>query len=1638
VIACSSSTLLFGQTPANSRGKVVLQKSQMKSEARIPSPTSMRPGRPSQMKNTPGLSPGEVSVPENKGEHNRDFVPPYRNCFTVESEKRLTERFPSRLSTEAFEKKMRSSLATARLSDDPVIYKIPTVVHVVHYGEPVGIGSNISNEQIMSQFDVLNEDFRKLGAGYNEHPSGADIHIEFVPALVDPQGKALAEPGVDRISGYSAYYEYFNIEFELKPNTQWDPDRYFNIWVVNFGGSFANYLGYAQFPSFSGLDGLPDDESASTDGVVIGYKYFGRTGNVVAPFDKGRTTTHEVGHWLGLRHIWGDGDCSVDDFCADTPNSDGPNRSCEFRDSCPGEGPDMIENYMDYTTDGCMNVFTNDQRYRIRTVMEVSPRRSTLVACQDAPLAVIGNNLSMLPRSWFEYTAIENELVTISSVGSTSIDTKLSLYRDCNALPLNVSDNALGTVQSELSVALMSGETLKILWESAEFVEPFEWTLIAGTQTTGAACEIAKVAVEGSNTVPATILNTYWFRFSPAADNQKISINSNGKKFNVYGNNCNQLTLLDSRNPTAIVYDISANESIYIEFETEGENFNWTLDAADIRDGESCDDAVVAVAGENLIPYAAPFEYWYSYTMPSEGIVTIKSAEIQGAIRLAIYRECGGLTVAEATGSLVEQTIHLKAGETIRILWDGEDAAEEVIWTLESAPYNNGEICGIAKPAIAGVNHTDVAPQWFTYTITNTTNLEISSVGLTDVDTHLIIKRDCNGPITDDNDNTYTATQSFNQAELVLFGLNAGEKIYILWSEKWSYEGFDWSLEEIDPLPGDNCETAKQAVVGTNTVRYRPAHNHFGNIYWAKFTVPADGKKITAFASLPVDMAIYSHNNCGDYEWIDGDQGKGRAFNLIAGTELLFIWDIDDYKQDFTWELSVEDIAAGDLCSNPIRAVHGVNTSQYTPIWYDYVMSQPGSLKVSYQGNTSAIIPYVALLDGCGDEANILFQNSHAAFVSGLNEGDRILIYWTVGYPFTGAEWLLEEIPLKQGDTCADPLPATYGLNHADYATQWFTYTPEVTGNLIISSRAFTFNDTDLYIYDACDGNLLAESNDIFSFDDFILYFQSEVLLENIAAGQSLLIKWAGTYSFEPFDWEIVTDNPRQGDSCEDPLTAVEGVNNGMKPTPAWFSFTMPRTSSLTLTSLGYSETNTYVEVYDECNGNLIASNDDFGDSQSFLHIDELTEGQTVLIHWSNSAASEKYTFPWRLFVGGPDPGLVCQFPAEAQIGLNSTPAYVSNYYWYSFIMPEDNKRLIVRRVSDPPVYLHTVGVTRDCDSFQDLGIGDDEVVITGLAAGEEVFIFWGELIAGEREGFDWELIISDLEQGDSCEEPIPVSNMVYHSTGAATWYQYTPSFSANVLISSVGINDNYVNTYVEVYDACNGNLIASNDNPDDFSHYLSEVSLQNIGAGQSLWIKWGTALPFQTPFDWKLTVENLDNHAPSFEDIVFELDSNPVNGLLLGTLAANDEDGDDLTYAIASGNEDDAFALHPTSGQLTIADAVKVDELNNVHQLEVTASDGWVSTQATVTIDLVTAIGVDEENFIVAFPNPASDVLQLQLSPQMRVFESRIVDVSGSVVRENDPLEREIPLTKLKQGIYFLKITSNKGQHMLRLAILR
>ena len=292
-------------------------------------------------------------------------TPSRRTCATVQNHFRLLDRYPqfrfNQAALEGFTRAARDA-GGRTLRTGPVT--VPVVVHVVYRTNE----ENISDAQIQSQIDVLNQDFMATNTDISEVPDPfedliGNPQIRFELAKEDPSGRP-----TNGITRTQTDQRSFGVDDAVKASATkgidpWDTKRYLNMWVCTLGSSL---LGYAQFPG-----GPPE-----TDGVVILNTAFGTQGTAAAPFDKGRTVTHEIGHYLNLSHIWGESripNCVDTDFVDDTPNQFGPNtgkpsfprRSCS--NSLHG---DMFMNYMDYVDDDAMFMFTQGQVVRMRATLD--------------------------------------------------------------------------------------------------------------------------------------------------------------------------------------------------------------------------------------------------------------------------------------------------------------------------------------------------------------------------------------------------------------------------------------------------------------------------------------------------------------------------------------------------------------------------------------------------------------------------------------------------------------------------------------------------------------------------------------------------------------------------------------------------------------------------------------------------------------------------------------------------------------------------------------------------------------------------------------------------------------------------------------------------------------------------------------------------------------------------------------------------------------------------------------------------------------------------------------------------------------------------------------------------------------------
>jgi len=299
-----------------------------------------------------------------------------RNCGTMEYLEFLKSQDP--LLEERMQKNennLQYWIENQPESSSSTILTIPVVVHVVYYNST----ENISTTQVQSQIDILNEDFRRMNADASNTPSSfqsvaADCEIEFCLATTDPNGNSTT--GITRTStSQSSFSTNDGVKYSSSGGINaWNTSEYFNIWVCDLSGGL---LGYATFPG----------GNSSSDGIVCDYAYFGNTGTATYPYHLGRTATHEVGHYFNLYHIWGDSNCG-NDYCNDTPTQQTSNYSCpSFPHVTCSNGPngDMFMNYMDYTDDACMNMFSQDQKTRM--IAAINTYRSGLLnsnACQPS------------------------------------------------------------------------------------------------------------------------------------------------------------------------------------------------------------------------------------------------------------------------------------------------------------------------------------------------------------------------------------------------------------------------------------------------------------------------------------------------------------------------------------------------------------------------------------------------------------------------------------------------------------------------------------------------------------------------------------------------------------------------------------------------------------------------------------------------------------------------------------------------------------------------------------------------------------------------------------------------------------------------------------------------------------------------------------------------------------------------------------------------------------------------------------------------------------------------------------------------------------------------------------------------------
>jgi len=279
--------------------------------------------------------------------------------------------------------KSENLFRTSENKNTNTIVTIPVVFHVLYKNT----AQNISDAQIDSQLEVLNRDYRRTNTDFSSvvpaafQGISADMEIVFCKATKTPAGAATTGIVRKQIASSVSFGDSYYL---AAGDPAWDPTKYLNVWIGILNGNYNGILGWAYLPSEAGQ---------AWDGFVCDYRYFGTTGTATAPYNKGRTCTHEIGHYLGLDHPWGEdesacGSIANDDGVSDTPATNNPYFGCPTFPSNTNActvttNGSAFMNYMDYADDACMAMFTNGQKTLVQNTMS-GPRASMLTSAATA------------------------------------------------------------------------------------------------------------------------------------------------------------------------------------------------------------------------------------------------------------------------------------------------------------------------------------------------------------------------------------------------------------------------------------------------------------------------------------------------------------------------------------------------------------------------------------------------------------------------------------------------------------------------------------------------------------------------------------------------------------------------------------------------------------------------------------------------------------------------------------------------------------------------------------------------------------------------------------------------------------------------------------------------------------------------------------------------------------------------------------------------------------------------------------------------------------------------------------------------------------------------------------------------------
>ena len=614
----------------------------------------------------------------------------------------------------------------------------------------------------------------------------------------------------------------------------------------------------------------------------------------------------------------------------------------------------------------------------------------------------------------------------------------------------------------------------------------------------------------------------------------------------------------------------------------------------------SCDSPLVASDGENSFTANNSLTtVWLVYTLTSDGKLQVSSND---GIYFDFYTgSCDDLSY-KASGKNNLTLFNLSEGDEVYIesypLDPGANSFEIAV-----LPIVEGDQCDVSLAAAEGVNTAPTnGNQYFWYNFTMPSTQKKITISSLEDQRITVYTNTCQF--------LYYDNESYNGI-LTIADLGVDAEIFIRLKSD-GIGDFDWELTLADLEAGDICSLASTATLGVNSV---PVTTNLTYLY--TYTVPSDGNKLVLSTEESKDVYIYK-GSCDNRRFINYGSKQTVATDISEGDEIIVEW-ITSGSGNFDWTLALEPLENGDKCSLAVTAELGVNNLTSTSgveYWYSFTMPATGGvLSTSFDNNSLAASVYSGSCDKLVNRGYLSKQSE----LTNLLPDEEIFIKWRLD-GVKELDWTLSIAPAEEGETCLAALEAKLGTNiipENDFNEYWYSFTmPEEAGVLNIN---FTV-DAYMRIYsNSCD--------DL----DYLSGSYDSLKISSLYPGDEIFIQWY-IYNSENLEWDLAIEPFEEGSNCSVPLVASIGDNFSSKA-PQWFLFTAPVDEAYTISSVGFTSSDTYLKIYSECEGSLIDFSYNASGLQSELDI-TLSEDDSLYIYWDDAWSSE--AFNWTISVANP------------------------------------------------------------------------------------------------------------------------------------------------------------------------------------------------------------------------------------------------------------------------------------------------------------------------------------------------------------------------------------------------------------------